>query len=81
MSVTSSQGQVILPAGVTIGAGSETAQIGPSGQLVQGMVFPISLAGGTRTSVFVPNSQLGDIAAVQQLIDQKVNGIRAITGE
>lgn len=80
MSVTSSQGRVVLPEGVTIGAGSETAQIDSSGQLAQGMVFPIKLPGGTTSSVFIPNSTLGDVSAIQALVDARVDGIRAITG-
>lgn len=74
---------MVLPAGVKIGAGSETSQIDSTGTLTQGMAFPVTLAGGTRTSVFVPNALInaGDVAAIQQLVDQRVDGIRAITGE
>lgn len=73
-------GRVILPAGVTVGAGRETSQTNGQGQVVQGMVFPITLPSGSTTSVFIPYSEIHDTAKVQQLIDARVKAILAISG-
>ena len=71
---------VQLPAGVTVGPGRETSQTTPQGAIVQGMVFPITLANGSTTTVFVPYSQITQVAQVPQLISDRVNAIMAITG-
>lgn len=69
-----------LPAGVTIGPGRETSQTNGQGQIAQGIAFPITLPGGTTTTVFVPYSQITNAAQVQALISARVNAITAITG-
>jgi len=76
----SSSATINLPPGVTVGPGRETSQTSPQGQIVQGMVFPITLANGSTTTVFVPYSQITDVATVQQLIGARVAAIMAITG-
>jgi predicted aconitase with swiveling domain len=76
----SSSTPIVLPAGVTVGAARETSQTNVQGQVVQGMLFPITLPSGSTTSVFVPYSVLGNTAQVQGLIEQRVNAIMAITG-
>lgn len=75
-----SAGAITLPAGATVGPGRETSQTSAQGAIVQGMVFPITLADGTTTTVFVPYSQITQTAQVQALIDARVNAITAITG-
>lgn len=69
-----------LPPGVTVGAGRETSQTNQQGQVVQGMVFPITLPNGSTTSVFIPYTTLTNTAQVQQLISARVDAIMAITG-
>lgn len=76
----SSSSPIVLPAGVTVGAARETSQTNVQGQVVQGMLFPITLPSGSTTSVFVPYSVLGNTAQVQGLIEQRVSAIMAITG-
>lgn len=75
-----SSNQIQLPAGVSVGAGRETSQTNPQGQVVQGMVFPITLANQSTTSVFIPYTTLTNTAQVQALISARVNAIMAITG-
>lgn len=72
--------QITLPPGVTIVPSRETTYVTPSGANEQGMQFSIRLARGATTSVFVPYSLLGQTEAIQQLIDERIAGITAITG-
>jgi len=65
---------------VTVGAGRETSQTNAQGQVVQGMVFPITLPSGSTTSIFVPYSAIHDTAYVQALIGERVKAIMAISG-
>lgn len=76
----SSPQPVQLPPGVTIQSGRETSQTNQQGQVVQGMLFPITLPNQTTTTVFVPYSLLSNTAAVQALFEQRVNALLAITG-
>jgi hypothetical protein len=69
---------VTLPPGVTVQPGRETSQVNPQGQVVQGMVFPITLPSGTTTTVFVPYTMIADTTFVQALFEQRVNAILAI---
>lgn len=80
MSEADGGGTVILPRGVSIGPGRETSQTNHQGAIVQGMVFPITLPSGSTTSVFVPYSEINDVARVQALIDNRVRSIMAISG-
>jgi hypothetical protein len=73
-------GPVVLPPGVTVQPGRETSQTNQQGQVVQGMLFPITLPNGTTTTVFVPYSLLSNTPAVQQLFEQRVTALLAITG-
>jgi len=77
---TPSNAVVQLPEGVTVGAGRETSQTSPQGSIVQGMVFPITLPNGSTTTVFIPYSQITNVAQVQALISTRVAAIQAITG-
>ena len=79
MSVSGSN-QVQLPDGVTIGPPRETSQTNGQGQVVQGMLFPITLPSGGTTTVFVPYSMIGNTQAVSALINERVAAIQAITG-
>jgi len=72
--------KVLLPPGVKIGAGRETTESDPQGQIVQGVKFPLTTANGTSLSVFVPYSDIHDTAKVQTIIERRVAGILAITG-
>lgn len=74
------QQQITLPAGVSIGAGRETSQTNPQGQITQGMVFPVTLANGTTTTVFVPYALLASIPQVQALFNERIGALTAITG-
>lgn len=71
---------VRLPAGVKLGAGRETSQLNDANQVVQGMIWPITLPGGTTSSVFVPNTDLRDVSKVQADIAAKVAALTAIQG-
>jgi hypothetical protein len=77
---TSSNGTVTLPPGVAIGPGRETSQTNQQGQVVQGMLFPITLPNATTTTVFVPYTVLTNTDQVQALFEQRVNALLAITG-
>ena len=74
------QQSVQLPAGVAVGPGRETSQTNAQGQIVQGMIFPVTLATGTMTSVFVPYTVISNIGAVQQLFNARIGSILAIEG-
>lgn len=80
MSTSTPATQIQLPAGVVVQPGRETSQVNAQGQIEQGMVFPITLPGGSSTSVFVPYSAIHDASYVQQLFEQRVNAIMAIAG-
>ena len=71
---------VTLPAGTTVGPGRETSQTNSGGQVVQGMVFPITTPKGSTTSVFVPYSIIHDTTAVEASIKARVDHIIAIGG-
>lgn len=69
---------VTLPPGVTIGAGRETTQANPQGLIVQGMLYPLTLPGGTTTTVFIPYTAITDAAQVQALFLARINALQAI---
>lgn len=74
-------GNVNLPPGVTVGPGRETSQLNAQGQVVQGMLFPVSLPGGSTTSVFVPYSVLPNAAQVAALFTNRISALLAIPGQ
>lgn len=80
MSEDSPTNAVRLPAGVKIGAGRETSQTNDAGQVIQGMVWPITTPGGTTSTVFVANTDLHNTAKVQEIIAAKVAALSAIAG-
>lgn len=69
-----------LPAGVTIGPGRETSQTTSGGQVVQGMVFPLTTPNGSNTSVFIPYSQIHNASQVAAAIRSRAEAIIAISG-
>lgn len=71
---------VEVPAGVTVGPGRETSQTTAGGQVVQGMVFPLTTPAGSNTSVFIPYSQIHDTSAVATAIRNRAAAIIAISG-
>lgn len=73
--------QVVLPPGVTVGVGRETSQLNGAGQVVQGMLYPITLGGGTTTSVFIPYSVGGNVAQIQALFDARISAVQVIPGQ
>lgn len=77
----SSSGSFALPPGVSVGAGRETSQLNAQGQVVQGMLFPVSLPGGATTSVFVPYSVLPTVAQVQALFTNRIDALLGIPGQ
>jgi hypothetical protein len=75
-------GAITLPPGVTVGPGRETSQLNAANQLVQGMVFPISLATGSTSTVFIPYTLLdSNPAQVQALFEARINALTAIPGQ
>lgn len=78
--VSNTQGKVVLPPGVSVGAGRETSEQDVQGMIVQGMVFPVTLDTGTTTSVFVPYSKITDLGYVQALFDSRIQALQAIGG-
>lgn len=80
-SVTAQGGNINLPPGVTVGPGRETSQLNAQGQVVQGMLFPVSLPGGSTTSVFVPYSVLPNPAQVAALFSNRIGALLAIPGQ
>jgi hypothetical protein len=72
---------VVLPPGVTVGAGRETTQANPQGLIVQGMTYPVTLPSGTTTSVFVPYADVENIPKVQAIFDGRINALSAIPGQ
>ena len=79
MSMESSPTAVQLPPGVTISPGRETSRQSPAGTVEQGLSFPLTLADGTLTSVFIPYSQIHNTQAVSDVINARIAAIRAIT--
>lgn len=77
---TPATSQIQLPPGVVVQPGRETSQVNNQGQIEQGMVFPVTLPGGSTTSVFIPYSAIHDSSYVQQIIAQRVQAIMAISG-
>lgn len=75
-----SSSMVTLPPGVVIQPGRETSQTTATGQIEQGMLFPISLPSGSTTSIFIPYTAIHDTAYVQGLIAERVQAIMAISG-
>jgi hypothetical protein len=79
-STTPAAQTLTLPDGVTLGAGRETSQANTQGQIVQGVLFPVTLGNGTVTSVFVPYGIMGNLAQVEALFLGRINGLTQITG-
>ena len=71
---------VTLPAGWTVSGWRETSQPDTSGTIVKGQLFTLSKAAGGSTSVFVPNSLLGQTGAVQEAFSERIQAITTITG-
>jgi hypothetical protein len=71
---------ITLPAGASIVNGRETSQSNSQGTIVQGLAVGVKLPSGTVTTVFVPYSQITNMAAVQALFDERVGAVMAITG-
>lgn len=69
-----------LPAGASIGAGRETSQVNASGQVVQGMVFPLTTPAGSNTSVFIPYSEIHSETEVEGLIKRRYDNVARISG-
>lgn len=75
-------GQVQLPAGWSAGPARETSATGPSGQVTQGVQIPLSSVTGATMTVFVPYDTLNQgTAAVQALLDQRINALSIIPGQ
>jgi hypothetical protein len=64
--------------GITVQPGRQTTQTNGLGAVVQGTLYPIVLANGTTSSVFIPDSTLPNLAQVEQLFTDKVNALNAI---
>lgn len=75
------QGAVTLPTGWRVGAARETSQVNPQGQIVQGVLFPLTGPGGSAITVFIPEQQLSNTPQVQATILARIQAVTAITGE
>lgn len=53
-------------------------QFGPGGNQIPGKQLTISTSTGYTGTVFVPSSMLGDVAAVQALIEAEVRAVAAV---
>ena len=71
---------ITLPPGVTLGAFRETSQTNSQGQIVQGVLFPVTFANGSTSTVFIPYSALGNQQQIQDLFDARLQGLAAIAG-
>ena len=69
---------VTIPLGVTVQPGRQTSQTNGQGQVIQGTLYPIVLANGTTSSVFVPDSILTNVAQVEALFTNKIASLSAI---
>ena len=78
MSMSSTPGVVTLPPGVSISVGRETSQSGPTGAVIQGMLFTLTLVNGATTSVFVPYALMNQTQVVEQMFSQRVAAIEGI---
>lgn len=52
----------------------------PSGAIVDGLNFPLTLADGTQSSVFIPYTTIKNTAAVDAVIQERIAAIQSITG-
>lgn len=77
---TTDNSRVVLPPGVSVGAGRETSQANSQGQIVQGMLFPITLPSGATTTVFIPYAMISNTAWVQAQFTERIDAIQAIGG-
>lgn len=77
---TGSTQNVVLPAGWSISPGRETSQLNAQGQVVQGIVWPLTSPKGTVTSVFVPYAMIANVAVVQDYFNTRIAAIEAIGG-
>jgi hypothetical protein len=71
-------GVVTIPPGVTVQPGRQTTQTSGFGTVVQGTQYPIVLANGTTSSVFVPDTALSDPAQVEAIFATKIAQLSAI---
>lgn len=69
---------VVLPAGVTIAGMRETTQTSLNGQVLSGQKITLALPSGATTSVFVPDSLLGQNDAITAVIAKRVADVSAI---
>jgi hypothetical protein len=74
-------GGINLPSGIKIEPGRETSQVNGQGQVIQGIVFPITTPAGTTSSVFLPYTQIdNDPGSVGATIAARAASIQAIAG-
>jgi hypothetical protein len=70
---------IILPPGVSVAPGRETSQAGPTGAIIQGMLFTLTLANGAQTSIFIPYILMNNTAEIEALFAQRVAQINAVS--
>lgn len=80
MSMESTQG-VQLPSGWTVANYRETSQADATGRIVQGLQFSLASPLGQISTVFVPSNLLTQTAAVQDVFNERIAAIKAITGQ
>lgn len=74
--------QVTLPAGWIAGPARETSTTNQAGQVVQGVLIPLSNATGTQSTVFVPYTVLlAGAEGVQALFDQRIAALQLLPGQ
>lgn len=80
MSMAPSGPSITLPPGVTVAAGRETSQAGPNGQIVQGLVFTLTLPNGAQTNVFVPYALMSNVELVAKMFADRIAAINGVVG-
>lgn len=70
--------QVVLPAGTKVSPGLAGTRTNDLGVTQQGTSFNVTLPNGTITTVFIPNTALGNVPAMQAIFDERINGLSAI---
>lgn len=73
---------ITLPPGVSAGPIRQTSQTNTAGQVVQGVVMPLTLPAGGTTTIFIPNSVLAQGAAqIQATIDTQLAPLLLLPGQ
>lgn len=67
-----------LPEGASVVAVRETSQQGVNGQIQQGQQVTVRTPKGATTSLFIPYAILGNTAAVEMAIDNRISQVDSL---